>query len=150
MSKYITKTIGEYTISFSMEDPTLIFKNCKCKSDNQKITIGEASAFVAQTWIDKLFNFLEHLLGENGQTLNYEIAFKKCAKIFRDCLKKHFDDHRPFNSSFDVEINQKGLKLKPAASSAVVSIKIADPDFKEIHDLFVRTLRRELVEQVRR
>lgn len=133
-----------------MEDPTLIFKNCKCKSDNQKITIGEASAFVAQTWIDKLFNFLEHLLGENGQTLNYEIAFKKCAKIFRDCLKKHFDDHRPFNSSFDVEINQKGLKLKPAASSAVVSIKIADPDFKEIHDLFVRTLRRELVEQVRR
>ena len=150
MSKYITKTIGEYTISFSMEDPTLIFKNCKCKSDNQKITIGEASAFLAQTWINELFEFLENLFNKNGQDLDYKLVFKKCAKILRNCLKENFDDHRPFNSSFDVEINQKGLKLKPADSSAVVSIKITGPDFKEIHDLFVRTLRGELVGQVRR
>ena len=150
MSKYITKKIGEYTISFSMEEPTLIFKNCECKSDNQKITNGEAAASVAQAWIGNLLNVLEHLPKEDGKPLNCAQALNNCAKILQNCLEKHFDDHRPFNSSFNVEMNETGLKLRPHGSSAVVSIEITDNDFKKIHDLFVRTLRSELLKQVKR
>ena len=150
MSGYITKKIEGYTISFSMEEPTLIFKNCKCNSDSQEITNGEAAASVARAWIGNLLNVLGRLPKEDGQPLDCATAFKKCAKILQDCLEKHFDDHRPFNSSFDVEMNETGLKLRPNDFSAVVSIKITDPGFKEIHNLFVRDFRSAMIRQVKR